>query len=72
MADQTVKLHGGPMQGRLVVLHEGANVLLVEGFDGPAIVGNPAQPNLEPRRVREGRYSRAHGSKTDFEWDGWK
>ncbi|QWS69714.1 hypothetical protein SEA_WILLIAMSTRONG_47 [Microbacterium phage WilliamStrong] len=68
-----VTLHGGPMHGQQVGVPEGANHVHIRGFSPRTarFITSEATTN-DTMPIRDGIYSSAHGSATEFEWDGWK
>lgn len=73
---QGIRLHGGPWHGREIVIQDGANSLVIRqpivGLLNLPPWGTEAELADTPIQHRDGTYSRAHKSDTDFEWDGWK
>lgn len=61
--EKTVMLHGGPLHGKVYTFPESKDHYHVA-------VAYQATPDHAPV-PRDGTYSSAHGSQTDYEWDGF-
>lgn len=70
---KAVKLFGGPWHGKEIAIPDEWNcVHLAETpVIGQQMFMEPSD-TIEHIPIREGHYSSAHNSSTEFEWDGWK
>lgn len=73
---QTIRLHGGPWHGRVTAVEDGRDhfhiIEPVADAIERAIKAEAPEEGVQVVPTREGMYSRAHNSKTDYEWDGWR
>jgi hypothetical protein len=71
---QEIKLHGGPCQGKTVVVQDGVRKYYVRtpvGQNMEMLEGPNSTPELAIR-YRQGSYSHVRHTVNDFEWDGWE
>lgn len=71
MSSRNVRLHGGPLHGKIMAVPEGVKYIDVQGVkEEPVNFDGSAVPQVVPTRT--GQYSRVIGKPEDYEWDGWK
>jgi len=67
---QTILLHGGPWHGQTYSIPDGRDHFHILTPIPPKFL-TEEQAKLAEVQVREGTYSRVHGSHIDFEWNGF-
>jgi len=67
-----VLLHGGPLNGKWMMLDDNVNHFHIEEFTPPSQAQYRGELPAEPE-TRIGTYSQVSGieNRQNFEWDGW-